>query len=82
MTKTEEELVEMQVAKESLPTLERELRELHPVKDRVARQEKQDEIRLAMFTARGKKEIGEGVIAKQQAGRARHNAARESRMEK
>jgi len=78
---SETKLVEMQVAKEALPTLERELRALHPMKDRVAVEEKRDAIKLARMTAMGKKELGEKIIAKQQAGRARRDAKRKARME-
>lgn len=81
---SEAKMAEMRVAKESLPTLERELKEVlktaHPFKDRAAIAEKRDAIKLARMTSIGKKELGEKIIAKQQEGRARRDG--KNRVEK
>jgi hypothetical protein len=76
MTKTEEELAEMQVAREKLPVLTKELKRLHPRDDAILYREKKDEIVLNRMIAAGKKAVGERVVAKQIEGGLKSAAAK------
>ena len=76
MTKTEEELAEMQEARERLPVLTMELKRLHPRDDAIAYREKKNEIVLTRLTAAGKKVLGERAVAKQAEGGLKSAAAR------